>query len=175
MVAMHQRKPWLWGPLSLLGLSLTITIVVLDQVHKWWMLAVYGIREGERVPVLPFFDLYFIRNTGVSYGLLLQDTRQGQWILAGFAALAVCAMAVWLARGVTSKLVATSLGLIMGGAASNAVDRLSLGGVADFFSLHAFGFYWYVFNIADVAIVAGVIGLVYDSLLASRKDASKDI
>jgi signal peptidase II len=63
----------------------------------------------------------------------------------------------------------------MGGAASNAVDRLSLGGVADFFSLHAFGFYWYVFNIADVAIVAGVIGLVYDSLLASRKDASKDI
>jgi len=105
----------------------------------------------------------------------LQNTRQGQWILAGFAALAVCAMAVWLARGVTSRLVATSLGLIMGGAASNAVDRLSLGGVADFFSLHAFGFYWYVFNIADVAIVAGVIGLVYDSLLASRKDASKGI
>ena len=73
-------------------------------------------------------------------------------------------MAVWLARGVTTKLVAASLGLIMGGAASNAIDRLSLGGVADFFSLHAFGFYWYVFNIADVAIVAGVIGLLYDSL-----------
>ena len=67
-------------------------------------------------------------------------------------------MAVWLARGVTDRLVAVSLGLIMGGALSNAIDRLVLGGVADFFSLHAFGFYWYVFNIADAAIVAGVAG-----------------
>ena len=82
-------------------------------------------------------------------------------------------MAIWLARGVTTSLVAVSLGLIMGGAASNAIDRLTLGGVADFFSLHAFGFYWYVFNIADVAIVAGVIGLIYDFLGPSRKDASK--
>jgi signal peptidase II len=175
MVAIHQRKPWLWGPLSLLGLGLTVITIVIDQVHKWWMLTVYGIREGERVPVLPFLDLEFVKNTGVSYGLFLQNSRQGQWILASFAVLAVCAMAIWLARGVTTRLVATSLGLIMGGAASNAVDRISLGGVADFFLLHAFGFYWYVFNIADVAIVAGVIGLVYDSLVASRKDASKDI
>ena len=175
MVAMHQRKPWLWGPLSLLGLSLTIAIVVVDQVHKWWMLSVYDIQGKGRVAVMPFLDLEFVKNTGVSYGLFLQNTRQGQWILAGFAALAVCAMAVWLARGVTTKLVATGLGLIMGGAASNAVDRLSLGGVADFFSLHAYGFYWYVFNVADVAIVAGVIGLIYDSLGPSRKDASKGI
>ena|SRR2546423_140140 len=175
MVAMHQRKPWLWGPLSSLGLSLTIIIIVIDQVHKWWMLAVYGIREGQRVAVLPFLDLEFVKNTGVSYGLFLQNTRQGQWVLAGFAGLAVCAMAIWLARGVSTKLVATSIGLIMGGAASNAIDRLSLGGVADFFALHAFGFHWYVFNIADVAIVAGVVGLVYDSVIASRKEASKDI
>ena len=82
-------------------------------------------------------------------------------------------MAWWLARGVTTRLVAVSLGLIMGGAASNAIDRLWLGGVADFFSLHAFGFYWYVFNIADVAIVAGVLGLLYDSFMPSRNDASK--
>ena len=175
MVAMHQRKTWLWGPLSLLGLSLTVAIVVLDQVHKWWMLSVFDIQSKGRVAVLPFLDLEFVKNTGVSYGLFLQNTRQGQWILAGFAGLAVCAMAIWLARGVTNKLVAISLGLIMGGAASNAIDRLNLGGVADFFSLHAFGFYWYVFNVADVAIVAGVVGLVYDSLVPSRKDASKDI
>ena len=70
-------------------------------------------------------------------------------------------------------MVAASLGLIMGGAASNAIDRLTLGGVADFFSLHALGFYWYVFNLADVAIVAGVIGLLYDSFGPSRNDASK--
>jgi signal peptidase II len=82
-------------------------------------------------------------------------------------------MAVWLARGITSRLVAGSIGLIMGGAGGNAIDRLVLGGVADFFSLHAWGFYWYVFNIADAAIVAGVIGLLYDSFGPSRKDASK--
>ncbi len=72
-------------------------------------------------------------------------------------------MAVWLARGISSRLVAVSVGLIMGGAVGNAIDRLVLGGVADFFPLHAFGFYWYVFNIADAAIVAGVCGLLYDS------------
>jgi len=175
MVAMHQHKPWLWGPLSLLGLSLAVAILVVDQVHKWWMLSVYDIQAKGRVTVLPFLDLEFVKNTGVSYGLFLQNTRQGQWLLASFAALAVCAMAIWLARGVTTKLVATSLGLIMGGAASNAIDRLNLGGVADFFSLHAYGFYWYVFNLADVAIVAGVVGLIYDSLGPSRKDASKGI
>jgi signal peptidase II len=175
MVAMHRHKPWLWGPLSPLGLSLTATTIVLDQVHKWWMLSVFDIQSKGRVAVLPFLDLEFVKNTGVSYGLFLQNTRQGQWILAGFAGLAVCAMAVWLARGVTNKLVAISLGLIMGGAASNAVDRLNLGGVADFFALHALGFHWYVFYIADVAIVAGVVGLVYDSAVTSRKDASKDI
>jgi signal peptidase II len=175
MVAMHQHKPWLWGPLSLLGLGLAAAAVVIDQAHKWWMLSIFDIQGKGRVTVTPFLDLEFVKNTGVSYGLFLQNSRQGQWILASFAALAVCAMAVWLARGVTTRLVATSLGLIMGGAASNAVDRLTLGGVADFFSLHAYGFHWYVFNLADVAIVAGVVGLIYDSLGPSRKDASKGI
>jgi hypothetical protein len=69
MVATHQRKPWLWGPLSLLGLSLTIITTVLDQVHKWWMLGVFDIQNKGRVAVLPFLDLEFVKNTGVSYGL----------------------------------------------------------------------------------------------------------
>ena len=88
MVAMHQRKPWLWGPLSQLGMSLAGTTIVLDQVHKWWMLSVFDIQSKGRVAVLPFLDLEFVKNTGVSYGLFLQDTRQWQWILASFAALA---------------------------------------------------------------------------------------
>jgi signal peptidase II len=170
-----RRKPWLWGPLSPFGVNIALFILALDQAHKAWMLLVYRIQEKGRVAVTPFFDLVFVKNTGVSYGLFLQDTPQGQWLLAGFAALAVLAMAYWLARGIATKLVAGSVGLIMGGAASNAIDRLVLGGVADFFSLHALGFYWYVFNIADAAIVAGVIGLLYDSLGPSRKDASKAV
>ena len=175
MAVVQQKKPWLWGRLSPLGLGIAIFTVALDQLHKYWMLAVFDIQNKDRVAITPFLDLVYVKNTGISYGLLLQETRQGQWLLAGFAGLAVIAMACWLARGVSTRLVAVSLGLVMGGAASNAIDRVALGGVADFFSLHALGFYWYVFNIADIAIVAGVIGLLYDSFVPSRNDASKAI
>jgi signal peptidase II len=164
---------YLWGPWSPLGVTIAVATMVIDQVHKWWMLVVYRIEEKGRVTVTPFLDLVYVKNLGVSYGLFTQDSWQGQWFLAGFAVVAVLAMAVWLAYGVTDRLVAASFGLIMGGAAGNAIDRLILGGVADFFSLHAFGYYWYVFNIADAAIVAGVCGLLYDSLSPSRNRASK--
>jgi signal peptidase II len=164
---------WLWGPLSALGMQCAILTLVVDQAHKWWMLGVYRIQDRGRVAITPFLDLVYVNNKGISYGLLPLDSPQGQWVLAGFAALAVLALAVWLARGVTSKLVAASLGLIMGGAIGNAIDRLALGGVADFIQVHAFGFYWYVFNIADAAIVAGVCGLLYDSLGLSRNRAAK--
>jgi len=175
MAVEHRKKPWLWGRLSPLGLGIALLTVALDQLHKYWMLAIYDIQNKGRVPITAFLDLVYVKNTGISYGLLLQETRQGQWLLAGFAGLAVIAMACWLARGVSTRLVAVSLGLVMGGAAGNAIDRVALGGVADFFSLHALGFYWYVFNIADIAIVAGVIGLLYDSFVPSRNDASKAI
>jgi signal peptidase II len=163
----------MWGPMSAVGLATALVTLVIDQAHKWWMLLVYRIEERGRVAVTPFLDLVYVKNLGVSYGLFLQDSREGQWILVAFAVLASVAMAVWLARGITDKLMAASLGLIIGGAISNAIDRIVLGGVADFFSFHAFGFYWYVFNIADAAIVAGVGGLLYDSLSPSRNRASK--
>ncbi|KAB2913592.1 MAG: signal peptidase II [Hyphomicrobiaceae bacterium] len=169
----QQRTPWLWGPLSQLGLTVLVLTLAFDQAHKWWMLIIFRIQEKGRVAVTPFLDLVYVLNTGVSYGMFLQDTPSGQWLLAGFAVLAVLAMALWLARGVRDKVVAASLGLVMGGALSNAVDRVLLGGVADFFSLHALGFYWYVFNIADVAIVAGVAGLLYDAFSPSRNRAAK--
>jgi signal peptidase II len=168
-----RTKTWLWGPLSARGLAVALFTVGLDQAHKWWMLLVYRIEEKGRVALTPFLDLVYVKNTGVSYGLFLQDSRQGQWLLAGFAGLAILAMMLWLARGIADKFVAICLGFIMGGALSNAIDRIVLGGVADFFSLHAFGFYWYVFNLADVAIVAGVLGLLYDSFGPSRNRAAK--
>lgn len=169
------QKPWLWGPLSPWGLGLAALVVVIDQLHKAWMLGPYDIQSKGRVAVAPFLDLTYVVNKGVSYGLLPMNSRLGQWLLAGFAGLAVVAMAVWLARGVTSRLLAASLALVMGGATSNAIDRLVLGGVADFFLLHAMGYQWYVFNVADIAIVAGVLGLLYDALGLSRKDASKTL
>jgi signal peptidase II len=177
------KRSWWWGPLSPFGVGVALITFGIDQSHKWWMLKIFRIeqvietyraRQLPGVRVAPFLDLTYVLNKGVSYGLFAMDTTKGQWLWAGFAGIASVAMAVWLARGVADKLVAGSIGLIMGGALSNAVDRLVLGGVADFFSLHAFGFYWpYVFNIADLAIIAGVIGLLYDSFGPSRNRAAK--
>lgn len=156
-----------------LGLAVAAVTVALDQAHKWYMLLVYKIVEEQRVRVLPFFDWYYVLNKGISYGLFTQGSMAGQYMLAGFAFVASALMAVWLAKGVNNRVLAWGVGLIIGGAVGNAIDRIILGGVADFFSLHAFGFYWYVFNIADVAIVAGVAALLYDSFVLSRTSAPK--
>jgi signal peptidase II len=166
---------WLWGPMSPHGAAVAILVLALDQATKWWVLIGYELQDRGRVRVTAFLDLVYVKNLGISYGLLPLDSRLGQWLLAGFAGLAAIVMAVWLARGITSKLVAASVGLIMGGAIGNAIDRLAVGGVVDFIQLHAFGFYWYVFNIADAAIVAGVCGLLYDSLGLSRNRAVKSL
>lgn len=157
------RNGWLWGRWSALGLAVIAATVVVDQAHKWWMLAIYDIRLKGRVEITPFFDLVFVKNTGISYSLFDSEGPTGQALLAAFAVTASLAMWVWLSRGANNKLMAWSLALIIGGAIGNAIDRLTIGGVADFFSFHAYGFYWYVFNIADMAIVAGVVGLLYDS------------
>ncbi len=166
-----QAKPgWLWGPYSRLGLSIALVALVIDQVHKWWMLAIYRIEEKGRVSVLPFLDFVYVKNLGISYGLGAGVIGQGA--LAAFALIAALGLTVWLARGEMNRLTAVSVGLLIGGAIGNAIDRLHLGGVADFFLLHAYGWSWYVFNIADVAIVAGVAGLLYDSLGPSRNRAA---
>jgi signal peptidase II len=163
----------LWGPASRFGATVAALTFLADQLNKWWLLSVYDIAARGRVAVLPFLDLIYVKNQGISYGLLTQDGVLGQWLLTGFALLCSLALTVWLARSDTSRVLAVGLGLIIGGALGNALDRALAGGVHDFYSLHAFGFYWYVFNIADAAIVAGVAGLLYDSLTTSRNGAAK--
>ena len=164
-----------WGPWSALGLKVALATLIVDQAHKWWMILAYNIEEKGRVTLTPFLDLVFVKNTGISYSLFDMASYTWQIALAVFAALASLALWMWLAKAGTSRLMAWSMGLIIGGAIGNGIDRILLGGVADFFSLHALGFYWYVFNIADVAIVAGVAGLLYDSLVASRNDAANPL
>jgi signal peptidase II len=174
-MADSRLSPLLWGSYSPLGLRLALAVVAVDQAHKWWMLLIYRIQDRGRVQVTPFLDLVFVKNTGVSYSMLDGSSMAWQLALAAFAVAASVALAVWLARGTTGRLMAASIGLIIGGAIGNAIDRVLIGGVADFFSLHAFGYYWYVFNIADVAIVAGVAGLLYESFWPSRNDAKKSM
>jgi len=165
------RSPWIWGPLSSLGVTVGVLTLIADQLCKFWMIYGYQITQKGIVALTPFFDLVMVWNEGISYGLFPQGSPLGQGILIGIALAATLALLVWLAR-TTSTLAAVSIGLIVGGALGNAIDRVLYGAVADFFSLHAFGFYWYIFNLADAAIVAGVAGLLYETLMRGHKKVS---
>jgi signal peptidase II len=158
---------YLYGPLTRLGLWAALVTAVLDQALKLWLLFVYDLGGRGRVPLARFVDLVLTWNTGISYGLFRQEGFSGQLILLAIKAAAVVLLWIWLARA-TSRLAALSLGLIIGGAVGNAVDRLFYGAVADFVLFHittaTWRFNWYVFNLADAAIVAGVVGLLYDSV-----------
>lgn len=167
---MERLRDWFWGPLSPVGLGIAALIVLIDQAHKAWMLYVYDIGARGVVRIASFFDLVLVWNPGISYGLFPQESALGRLGLIVFAFGASLALAAWLAH-VTTRLAAASIGLIIGGAIGNAIDRIVHGAVADFFSFHAFGYQWYVFNIADVAIVAGVVGLLYDSVFGGHKKA----
>lgn len=150
------------GSLTSYGLAIALATFAIDQAHKWAMLLLVKIVPGQVIEVTPFFDIVMVWNRGISYGLFAQESSAGQLILLAVA-LAICAvLLVWLARA-TDKPTAWALGLLIGGALGNAVDRLVHGAVADFFSFHALGYHWYVFNLADVAIVAGVAALIYVS------------
>ena len=164
---------WFLGPLSTTGYFWAVLAFVVDQAHKWWMLNVTRIQLGDRIEVTSFFDLILVWNKGVSYGLFQQESLAGRVVLGLFSVFAVTALAIWLARSPQTRFTAIAIGLVMGGALGNALDRLIRPGVADFFSLHAFGFNWYIFNIADIAIVAGVVALLYDALFPSDDTAPK--
>jgi signal peptidase II len=163
--------PYLSGPFTRLGLFSAFLVIVLDQAAKLWLLFVYELGTKGPVRLAPFLDLVLIWNTGISYGWFQQDGPLGQWALLALKAIAVALLWIWLARA-GSRLTAIALGLVIGGAIGNAIDRLAYGAVADFVLFHittaSFSFSWYVFNLADAAIVAGVVGLLYESLVGER-------
>jgi signal peptidase II len=158
---------YLWGPLTGVGLLTAVVICAADQASKLWILKVYDLASKGAVQIMPFVDFVLTWNTGISYGWFQQEGPLGQWALLTLKAVAVSLLWVWLARA-GSRAAALALGLIMGGAVGNAIDRVAYGAVADFVLLHAetatWRFNWYVFNLADVAIVAGVAVLLYESL-----------
>jgi signal peptidase II len=141
---------------------------VLDQASKLWLLYVFDLGRRGVVRVTPFFDLWLAWNVGISFGWFQNDSLVAQVILNLVKAAAVIALAVWMAWSRT-MLATIALGLIIGGAIGNAIDRFAYGAVLDFALFHVEiagqTYNWYVFNLADVAIVAGVAALLYDSLL----------
>ncbi|MGB3448131.1 MAG: signal peptidase II [Xanthobacteraceae bacterium] len=148
------------------GIVAALVALVLDQASKLWLLFVFDLGRRGAVAVTPFFDLVLAWNTGISYGLFQQDGPIGAAVLLGFKVVAVIALAIWMARS-TTLLATVGLGLIIGGAIGNAIDRAAYGAVVDFALFHIqWGgktLNWYVFNLADAAIVVGVAALLYDS------------
>lgn len=149
------------------GLAVAAAVCLLDQASKLYLLFVHDL-AAHPVRLGQFFDFVLTRNTGISYGLFQTESVVGQWVLLGVKAVAVLLLWLWLTRA-RDRLTALSLGLIIGGAVGNAIDRLAYGWVMDFVFFHVstatWRFNWYVFNLADVAIVAGVVGLLYESMI----------
>ena len=168
---------YLSGPLTRMGVIAAVIACAIDQAMKLWLLYGFDIANRGIVRLTPFFDLVLTWNTGISYGLFPQESEFGRLVLLALKLCAVLVLWVWLARA-ESRLTALSLGLIIGGALGNAVDRLAYGAVLDFALFHittpTFNFTWYVFNLADAAIVAGVAGLLYESLLGGSPQKRPD-
>ena len=122
------------------GLTLAAIVLLLDQVSKWWM--VYHVMTPPRsIEVTSFFNIVMAWNKGVSFGMFSGDSPWNAWILSGLALSVAVALSVWLSRS-TERLIGLSLGVIIGGAVGNAIDRFHWGAVADFLDFHAFGYHW---------------------------------
>jgi signal peptidase II len=160
--------------MSAFGLAVAGLALVSDQAFKLTMLFVVRIGEIPPIRLTPFFELVMAWNYGISYGLFEQTSAIGQWALVAFKVAAVVALWLWLAQA-RDRLLAASIALIIGGAIGNAIDRAAYGAVADFFHffIESWSFHWYIFNIADVWIVAGVVGLLYDSIFHGHDEAAK--
>ncbi len=151
------------------GLATAIITFVADQLSKLWILFVVRLEDTGPWQLLPFMEFVMVWNRGISYGLFQQSSNLGRWALVVLSIAAAIWLSFWLRRSVR-RLEAVGLGLIIGGALGNVIDRIAYGAVADFVHLHWGTFSWYVFNIADAAIVVGVAALLYDSIKGAKPD-----
>ena len=150
-----------------LGLLAGLAVLAADQASKYWILHGLNLPELRSVAILPVLNFTMVWNRGITFGLLRGDGPQGAALLAAVALAVVLALGLWLRRA-ENRLIAIALGSIAGGAIGNVIDRLRFGAVVDFIHAHAFGWSWYVFNVADAAIVCGVAALVLDSALPRK-------
>jgi signal peptidase II len=152
-------------PRALGGIAAALALIA-DQGSKLLLLYAAGFARmtpGDAIPVLPFFNLVMVWNPGISYGLFPASSRWGTAILVIFSVGAVIGLGYWL-WGLTSRSLAIGVGFVIGGALGNLIDRLLYGRVADFFHFYAFGYDWYVFNVADIAITLGAVAIIYEVL-----------
>jgi signal peptidase II len=156
-----------------LGLTILFLVFTLDQATKWWI--VTEVMNPPRfIPVFPSFNLVMGWNKGVSFGIFDTASPPNQWLLIGLALIIVAVLLVWLKRA-DSRLISTALGMIVGGALGNVMDRIHYGAVADFLDFYVGNFHWPAFNVADAGITIGVIVLVLESFfIGSETDKKND-
>lgn len=159
-----------------LGLVAGLIVLAADQASKWWVLNVLDLPEKRQIVLLPVLNLTMVWNRGVTFGLL---NGLGGWSSVALAVVAlavVFALGAWLRRA-ESRFSAVAIGAIAGGALGNVIDRLRFGAVVDFIHAHmqigGTDWSWYVFNVADSAIVCGVAALVLESLFGRRVEGER--
>ena len=158
----------LWTPYARLVALVAATVFVVDQLTKLWILFGLDLLQVGRIPLLPFFDLTMVWNYGISYGLFQQDGDLGRFVLISIKIVAAVVLWFWAGQ-LPSKLMRVAMAGIIGGALGNAVDRIAYGAVVDFAHLHWGDFSWYVFNVADAAIVVGVLLMLYDAFFRGER------
>jgi signal peptidase II len=157
---------------SLLAYALAALVIVLDQISKFWVLYVFDLAAKGSVHVGGPFSLTMVWNKGVSFGLFRAEVDLMRWALVVFSLVVAGFLAVW-ARKIEKPLLAVAIGLVMGGAVGNAIDRARFGAVADFLDFKGLYFPW-VFNVADSAITVGVVLLLLDSLVSDSRPKARD-
>ena len=155
-----------------LGLALALLTMALDQISKWWIVNTV-MNPPTVIPITPFFNLVLGFNRGVSFGMFGSHSDIGRWLLTGLALAIAVALTVWLWR-VQKPWLAAALGLIIGGAIGNVIDRINVGAVVDFLDFHAAGYHWPAFNVADMGITGGATVLIIDSLFGRDPDEPKE-
>ncbi len=148
--------------------ALAAIVLLIDQFVKWWIIEIVELQSRVSVPVLPFLSLTWVENRGVSMGMLQADGDLGRWVLVGLTGLIAAVVAIWIRRE-RHWPEALALGLVLGGAMGNIIDRIRFGYVVDFVHLHAGQWSFYVFNVADAAISVGVVILLLRAVMGGSE------
>lgn len=153
------------------GLLLAFFVLVIDQISKWYIFDALA-THGPVVEILPFFNLVTVWNKGISFGMF-HDVDYGKWIFVVISLVITVVLVIWLTRA-TLSWTAYAVGMVIGGAIGNVIDRVRFGAVADFLDFHLGGYHWPAFNIADSAVFIGVAMLCLESVCAGNGKTQKE-
>lgn len=146
--------------------TVALAILVADQLSKWVMISILHLQQVGQITLLPIFNFTWTENRGISLGLAQAESELGRWLLVGMTAAIASGIAWWITRE-PRRGDQVALGMVLGGAIGNIMDRVRYGYVVDFLDLH-FGDWrpFYVFNVSDAAISIGVVILLLRAFLA---------